>query len=174
VSHANAPQDEGNIRKQRPSGHSSLHPGNFFISLDFVDGFKGILAIFHPVFQAQVAEFHALWEAGSNENWEKVCELVESQLRPICHKKLGEGNYRKLGRHVVKTFEGTKRCVCLFVYLVYLSHLFDSICLSTYLSIYVCINLSLYINYVNYVYYHVSIYLFTIHPSIHPSIYYII
>lgn len=41
-----------------------------------------------------VAEFHALWEAGSNENWEKVCELVESQLRPMCHKKLGEGNYR--------------------------------------------------------------------------------
>lgn len=45
----------------------------------------------------EVAEFHVLWEAGSKEDWEKVCEVIDSQLRPMNHKKLGEANYRTLG-----------------------------------------------------------------------------
>ena len=27
-----------------------------------------------------ISEHHVLWEAGSKENWEKVCEVVDSQI----------------------------------------------------------------------------------------------
>lgn len=43
-----------------------------------------------------ISEHHVLWEAGSKENWEKVCKVVDSQLRPMAYKRLGEPNYRSL------------------------------------------------------------------------------
>lgn len=43
-----------------------------------------------------VSEHHILWEAGSKENWEKALEVIDSQLRPMCCKKLGEANYKNV------------------------------------------------------------------------------
>ena len=52
--------------------------------------------LFNVHWGTQVSEHHILWEAGSKENWEKVLEVIDSQLRPMCCKKLGEANYKKL------------------------------------------------------------------------------
>lgn len=47
-----------------------------------------------------ISEHHILWEAGVKEDWEKICEVIDSQLRPMSLKRLGEQNYRRLGWHL--------------------------------------------------------------------------
>lgn len=44
-----------------------------------------------------ISEHHILWDAGVKEEWEKICEVIDSQLRPMSLKRLGEQNYRRLG-----------------------------------------------------------------------------
>ncbi|CAK8991821.1 unnamed protein product [Durusdinium trenchii] len=43
-----------------------------------------------------ISEHHVLWDAHVKEDWEKVCGLIESQLRPMSYTRLGENNYRNV------------------------------------------------------------------------------
>ena len=54
------------------------------------------------VYHDFIVEHHVLWNASVQEDWETVCKLAESQLRPMSFKRLGEHNYRNVVTVVVR------------------------------------------------------------------------
>ncbi|CAE7464254.1 unnamed protein product [Symbiodinium pilosum] len=43
-----------------------------------------------------ITEHQAMWTANVQEDWETVCKLADSQLRPLSFKRLGEHNFRNV------------------------------------------------------------------------------
>ena len=56
-----------------------------------------------------VSEHQALWNANVKEDWQTVCGLVESQLRPMSYKRLGEHNYRNVVAVAVRALISTQQ-----------------------------------------------------------------
>ncbi|CAJ1371349.1 unnamed protein product [Effrenium voratum] len=57
------------------------------------------------------SEHHKLWDAGASKDWEKVLELTDSQLRPMCARKLGKSNYKTVVILAVRALAHTDKPV---------------------------------------------------------------
>ena len=69
----------------------SDHPKKYQVLRDFVPA-DDVEGLYHDF----ATEHQAMWNANVQEDWETVCQLSPSQLRPMSLKRLGEHNYRNV------------------------------------------------------------------------------